>query len=89
MNTGILPLGQAFSLGPHSFLSGCFQGSRYVDHCLLLMCWPFCAGGRKGYLQIFLSLSHKVRIILGGGVSSGHKDQILIIRACALQEAAV
>lgn len=89
LDTGILPLGQVFSLGPHSFLSGCFQGSRHVDHWLLLMCWPFCAGGRKGYLQIFLSLSHKVRIVLGGRVSSGHKDQILIIRTCALQEAAV
>ena len=40
-------------------------------------------------VQIFLSLSLKVRIVLGGRVSSGHKDQILIIRTCALQEAAV
>ena len=40
-------------------------------------------------MQIFLSLSLKVRIVLGGRVSSGHKDQILIIRTCALQEAAV
>lgn len=86
MYIGILPLGQVFSLGPHSFLSGCFRGSRRVDHCLLLMCQP---GGRKGYLQMFLSVSRKVRIVWGGGVSSGHKDQILIIRACALQEAAV
>lgn len=86
LDTGILPLGQVFSLGPHSFLSGCFQGSRHVDHWLLLMCWPFCAGGRKGYLQIFLSLSHKVRIVLGGRVSSGHNSYLCPPGGCSVMQ---